>query len=131
MDPHTARCLQLSTSISMPFNPYRQNRYPDHFNRPRGPTQMPQKQARVQPARDFPGNASTPGMTYKPVYHASHPAMATPVENIYATPPLTSMCTPDSFNMGSTYIQSGLLPEADPSGNWDTCMLNSVDAQKD
>ncbi|KAL8680803.1 MAG: hypothetical protein Q9186_003033 [Xanthomendoza sp. 1 TL-2023] len=118
MDPHTARCLQLSTSICMPFNPYRPHRLPDHFNRPRGPPQMPQQQARVQPARLFPYNVSTPAMSYKPVYPPSHPSMATPIENIYATPPLITTCTPDSFNMGSTYIQSSISPEADPSDIW-------------
>ncbi|KAL8980385.1 MAG: hypothetical protein Q9205_004513 [Flavoplaca limonia] len=120
MDPHTARCLQLSTSISMPFHPYRQHRLPDnHFHRPQSSMQMLPKQPRPQPGRAFSYDAATPGMTYKPVYHSAHPSMATPVENLYATPPLTNMCTPDSFSLGSTYLQSSVSPDtADTSDMW-------------
>ena len=143
MDPHTARwyvtaslslmflpsidstSLQLSTSISMPFHPYRPHRLPDsHFNRPRGPVQMPPKPARPQPGRAFSYDASVSGMPYKPIYHTSHQSTASPVENVNATPPLTTMCTPDSFSMGSTYLQPCVSPEtANPSDMWASCTL--------
>ncbi|KAI4276221.1 MAG: hypothetical protein L6R38_005724 [Xanthoria sp. 2 TBL-2021] len=104
----------------MPFHSHRPQRVPDrHFNRPQGPVQMPPKQPRPQPGRVFSYDAASSGMTYKPVYHPPHPSMATPVENVYATPPLTTICTPDSFSMGSTYLPSSLSPEtADPSDMW-------------
>ncbi|KAL8729730.1 MAG: hypothetical protein Q9166_004558 [cf. Caloplaca sp. 2 TL-2023] len=112
--------LQLSTSICIPpFNPYRQYRIPDHLNRPRGPTQMAQKQARMQPTRAYSYDTSASAMTYKPVYHPSHPSMTSPAENVYTTPPLTTVCTPDSFNMGSNYLQSCVSPEAaGPADMW-------------
>lgn len=73
MDAHTARwyvyaqrssirsaetqykSLQLSTSIAMPFNPYRSNRVPDHLNRSRYPVTMPQQ----QPTRALPMRAAS------------------------------------------------------------------------
>ncbi|KAL8768790.1 MAG: hypothetical protein Q9209_005079 [Squamulea sp. 1 TL-2023] len=92
---------------------------PDHFSRPRGSMHIPQKQARPQPARALSYDAAAPGMTYKPVYHQSQASMATPIENIYATPPSTTMCTPESFSMGSAYLQSCVSPEtANPSDMW-------------
>ncbi|KAL8998496.1 MAG: hypothetical protein Q9169_002439 [Polycauliona sp. 2 TL-2023] len=79
------------------------------------------KPPRPQPGRAFSYDAAaTPSMTYKPVYHSAHPSMSTtPVENLYATPALTDMCTPDSFSMGSSYLESCVSPDsAEPSDMW-------------
>ncbi|KAI4101216.1 MAG: hypothetical protein LQ339_005143 [Xanthoria mediterranea] len=81
--------------------------------------QMPPKQPRPQPGKVFSYDAAASGMTYKPVYQPARPCRATPVENAYATPPLTNICTPDSFSTGSTYLQSSVSHEtADPSDMW-------------
>ncbi|CAO1599794.1 hypothetical protein XANCAGTX0491_003507 [Xanthoria calcicola] len=104
----------------MPFHPYRPQRVPDRpFNRPQGPMQMPPKQPHPQSGKVFSYDVAASGMTYKPVYQPARPCRATPVENAYATPPLTNICTPDSFSMGSTYLPSSVSPEtADPSDMW-------------
>ncbi|KAL8703268.1 MAG: hypothetical protein Q9201_003549 [Fulgogasparrea decipioides] len=91
----------------------------DHLNRPRVPTPMPLKQARVQPARAISYDAAASSMTYKPVYHTSRASMAATVENIYASSPLATTCTPDTFNMDSSYLGSCQSPEtADPANMW-------------
>ncbi|KAL8938047.1 MAG: hypothetical protein Q9216_004099 [Gyalolechia sp. 2 TL-2023] len=104
----------------MPFNPYRQFRVPDHLNRSRAPMQMPTKQARPQPARAISYDASVSSMAYRPVYTPTGPCMST-TEDVYINSPLTSVCTPDSFNVGSSSFRHYQSPEmADPTDLWDT-----------
>ncbi|KAL8719526.1 MAG: hypothetical protein Q9225_003469 [Loekoesia sp. 1 TL-2023] len=104
----------------MPFNPYRQFRLPDHLNRSRAPMQMPPKQARPQPARAISYDASS-NMTYKPVYNPNRAPMSATTEDVYINSPLTTICTPDSFNRGSSYFRSCQSPEtADPNDMWGT-----------
>ncbi|KAL8639464.1 MAG: hypothetical protein Q9228_003506 [Teloschistes exilis] len=109
--------LQLSTSICMPFNPYRQYRIPDHLSRPRIPAQIPRKQARAQPVRATSYDAVNSPMAYKPAYYPTRAAMGSKMENVYATSPLVTTSTPDSFNMGSAYLASCQTPET--AGSFD------------
>ncbi|KAL9600548.1 MAG: hypothetical protein Q9219_003094 [cf. Caloplaca sp. 3 TL-2023] len=111
--------LQLSTSICMPFNPYRQFRHPDHLNRPRAPMQMPLKQARPQPARAISYDASFANVTYKPFFNSTRAPVSATTEDVYISSPLTTTCTPDSFNVGTSYFRSSQSPEtADSADMW-------------
>lgn len=117
--------LQLSTSICMPFNPYRQSRIPDHMSRSRLPTQMPPNQARVQPARAISYDTMASSTTYKPVYHPTRASMAASTENVYASSPFVTTCTPITFDMESTYLGSCQSPEtADPANMWGQSMFS-------
>lgn len=108
----------------MPFNPYRQYRLPDHLSRSRIPLPMPPRQARMQPARAIPYEASTSSMSYKPVYNSTRASLAATTEDLYAVSPLTAVCTPDSYHMASSYFQSCRSPEtADPADMWGSSEL--------
>ena len=109
--------LQLSTSISMPFSPYRQYRMSDHLNRARVPVQVPAKQSRMQPVRAHSYDAVASSTTYRPVYHPTHASMAASRENVYTSSPLATTYTPDSFNLDPTYLGSCQTPHTADSAN--------------
>lgn len=82
--------------------------------------QMPTKQARPQPARAISYDASFSKMAYKPSYNPTGPCMST-TEDVYINSPLTTVYTPDSFNLASSCFEPYQSPEtADPTEMWGT-----------
>lgn len=63
-----APSLQLSTSINMPFNPYRPHRYPDSINRSRFPVSVPQPGMRTMSSNPLPSNPWTTPIIQNVVY---------------------------------------------------------------
>ena len=113
--------LQLSTSIAMPFNPYRSYRVPDHLNRSRYPVTMPQQ----QPSRALPMRAASfDGWQ-------SQPPIRTPYQLNYSNPvnsqvnfnqfngqvPSSIMQTPKSTDVGMSYFMANQTSETQES--WD------------
>ncbi|KAL8826186.1 MAG: hypothetical protein Q9170_007498 [Blastenia crenularia] len=83
--------------------------------------QMLAKQARPQPARAISYDASFSFMNYKPVYNPNRAPMSATTEDVYVHSPLTTICTPDVFNMGSSYLRSCQSPDTPDSADlWGT-----------
>lgn len=113
--------LQLSTSLAMPFNPYRQNRVPDHLNRSRYPVTMPQQ---------HPNRAGPMRATSFDGWHNQHP-IRTPYQPNYPAPMYSQvnfnqynsqvsssiMQTPKSTDPGMSYFVASQTPE--PQESWD------------
>ncbi|KAL8922829.1 MAG: hypothetical protein Q9208_004954 [Pyrenodesmia sp. 3 TL-2023] len=58
-------------------------------------------------------------MGFQPAYNPGRLPLAAATEDLYAVSSLTQVCTPDSFNMGSSHLQSCQSPEtADPADLW-------------
>lgn len=107
--------LQLSTSMAMPFNPYRPYRVPNHLNRSRYPVTIPQQQPdRAVPMRaaSFDGWQNQP-----PIRTPYQPNYSTPVNsqvnfNQYNSQvPSSLMPTPKSADLGMSYFVASQTPE--------------------
>lgn len=134
MDAHTARwyvysqlcsirprlrriiSLQLSTSIAMPFNPYRSYRVPDHLNRSRYPVTMPQpppNRAIPMRAASFNGwqNQSSGKAPYQPNYSIPVNLQVNFNRSQNGEGPSNMMPTPKSADLGMTYLMANQTPE--------------------
>jgi hypothetical protein len=115
--------LQLSTSIAMPFNPYRSYRVPDHLNRSRYPVIMPHQQNRAPPARaaSFDGWPNQPpGRTpYQPNYATTVNSQVT-YNQFNGHVASSSIYTPKSTDLSGSYFAANQTADVqDPNGFWD------------
>ena len=123
--------LQLSTSISMPFNPYRQYRVPDHLNRSRFPVNMPQQQHRMMPARAVSYDGWS---TRAPARVPPQPSYVTTVNShtvypqSHGTPISSSPFTPQSTEIGGSYFSAVQTPNIQESSDlWDEGLFINLD----
>lgn len=115
--------LQLSTSIAMPFNPYRSYRVPDHLNRSRYPVTMPHQQNRGLPVRaaSFDGWQNQPPnrTPYQPSYATTVNSQVT-YNQFNGHVASSSIYAPKSTDLSGSYFAANQTPDMqEPSGFWD------------
>ncbi|MCJ1478257.1 hypothetical protein MMC13_006934 [Lambiella insularis] len=115
MDPHTARCLQLSTSINMPFNPYRPHRYSDSVNRSRFPVSAPDPQTRAISSSHIPSRTWSTPIIQNVVYQNTYtPSPQTPQSAfVHQKPHIASIQTvmpPTPMDLESPFSQACFTP---------------------
>ena len=124
--------LQLSTSICMPFNPYRPHRFPDPVSRSRFPVNAPLSNMRMMPANTLPPKAWRAPVAQNATYQLPYKPVCNPQSGFapkqYNAANTQSSNAPMPIGLEATYSQACLTPEKqilnDP---WDEGEYNSVD----
>lgn len=117
----TAISLQLSTSINMPFNPYRPHRYPDSVNRSRFPVNGPQPGMRTMSSTPLPSNTwATP--IIQNVYQNAFTPMPTPqsafVQQKPRVPAIHTGKLANSVELEPSYFQPCFTPDESNQDQW-------------
>ena len=107
--------LQLSTSINMPFNPYRPHRYPDSVNRSRFPVNAPQPGMRTMSSNPLPSNTWTTPIIQNVVYQNGYNPMPTPqsafIPQKPRVPAIQTGKLARSVELESSYFQHCFTPD--------------------
>ena len=120
--------LQLSTSINMPFSPYKPNRFPDSVNRSRFPVNAPVPQRHLS-SKSISNNGWNTQIGHNS-YQPSYASMATPqtglVQSRRNVPALQATLPNNTLSMDAAYFSNAATPD-DQSlhSSWSTGIVNS------
>ena len=107
--------LQLSTSICMPFNPYRPHRFPDPISRSRFPVNASIPNIRTMPASTLPPKAWRAPLARNDVYHPPHAPLASvfsdPDRHQRSVASSQAIQIPVAMDLEASYFQTCLTPE--------------------